>query len=134
MRGIEQKKGMMKTAREAWEWPDELDAIIAAPRHHTVLFENDAVRVLDTRIAPGETVPLHTHRWPSTLYLVNWSDFVRRDGAGTVLADSRGGSGMTEGSAVWSGPLAPHTLENVGVGELRVISVEIKEAGPNGSN
>ena len=98
-----------------------------------VLFENDAVRVLDTRIAPGETVPLHTHRWPSALYLVNWSDFVRRDGAGTVLADSRGGRGAPEGSALWSGPLPPHTLENVGMGELRVITVELKGTGPNES-
>ncbi len=124
----------MKTSQEAWEWPEELDALIAAPRHHAVLFENDAVRVLDTRIAPGETVPLHTHRWPSALYLVNWSDFVRRDGAGTVLVDSRGGRGAPEGSALWSGPLPPHTLENVGVGELRVITVEIKGAGANGSD
>ena len=103
MRRIEQKKGTMKTAQEAWDWPEELDAIIAAPRHHTLLFENDAVRVLDTRIAPGETVPLHTHRWPSALYLVNWSDFVRRDGAGTVLADSRGGRGAPEGTAFGQG-------------------------------
>ncbi|MFZ0395030.1 MAG: hypothetical protein WCF17_10275 [Terracidiphilus sp.] len=124
----------MKTAQEAWDWPEELDAIIAAPRHHTLLFENDAVRVLDTRIAPGETVPLHTHRWPSALYLVNWSDFVRRDGAGTVLADSRGGRGAPGGSALWSGPLPPHTLENVGMGELHVITVELKGTGPNEQN
>lgn len=134
MRRIEQKKGTMKTAQEAWEWPEELDALTAAPRHHTLLFENDAVRVLDTRIAPGETVPLHTHRWPSALYLVNWSDFVRRDGAGTVLADSRGSRGAPEGTAFWSGPLPPHTLENVGMGELRVITIEVKGAGPNEQN
>ena len=34
-------------------WPDELDALVAAPQHHTLLFENEFVRVLDTRIAPG---------------------------------------------------------------------------------
>ena len=49
------------------DWPDELDALNAAPHHHTLLFENEFVRVLDTRVPPGETVPLHTHHWPSAL-------------------------------------------------------------------
>jgi quercetin dioxygenase-like cupin family protein len=53
------------------QWPDELDALIAAPQHHILLFENEAVRVLDTRIPPGQTVPLHTHRWPGTLYILS---------------------------------------------------------------
>jgi hypothetical protein len=43
------------------EWPEELDALIAAPRQHALLLENDHVRVVDTRIAAGETVPLNTH-------------------------------------------------------------------------
>ncbi len=35
-----------------WPWPDSLDALISAPLHHRLLFENAHVRVLDTRIAP----------------------------------------------------------------------------------
>jgi hypothetical protein len=108
------------------EWPEELDALTAAPKHHRLLFENDAVRVLDTRVAPGETVPLHTHRWPAALYIVTWSDFVRRDSEGTVLVDSRRGGGVPDEGVVWSGPLPPHTLKNVGTRELRAISVEMK--------
>jgi hypothetical protein len=107
-------------------WPAEQDALIAAPKHHTLLMENEHVRVLDTRIQPGDTAPLHTHRWPSALYLLSWSDFIRRDRDGNVLVDSRGGSGVAEQSAAWSPPLPPHTLENVGSKELRVISVELK--------
>jgi mannose-6-phosphate isomerase-like protein (cupin superfamily) len=108
------------------EWPEELDALRAAPGHHVLLMENERVRVLDTRIGAGELAPLHTHRWPSTLYIMSWSDFVRRDADGAVMADSRGSVGLAEGSAVWSGPVGPHTLENVGARELRVISVEMK--------
>jgi hypothetical protein len=100
----------VSTGTNAQGWPEELDALVAAPGNHSLLFENEAVRVLDTRVAPRETVPLHTHRWPSALYIVSWSDFVRRDGVGTVMADSRAGGKLPEGSAVWSGPLAPHTL------------------------
>jgi mannose-6-phosphate isomerase-like protein (cupin superfamily) len=60
---------------------------------------------------------------------MSWSDFVRRDGKGLVLVDSRVGGKLPEGSALWSGPLAPHTLENVGASELRAISVEVKGSG-----
>ena len=111
------------------EYAEELDALVAAPKHHVLLFENDRVRVLDTTVAPGETVPLHTHRWPATLYIVSWSDFVRRNVEGDVVVDSRSaGFAPTVGSAVWTEPLAPHTLENVGTVDLRAISVEIKSS------
>ncbi len=43
------------------QWPESLDATTAAPNHHEVLLENDRVRVLDTRIGPGERTPVHTH-------------------------------------------------------------------------
>jgi len=107
------------------EWPEELDALRAAPKHHALLFENERVRVLDTNIAPGDTVPLHTHRWPSALYILSFSQFVRRDEAGNVTVDSRNFRVLPEG-AQWLEPLAPHTLENVGERDLHVISVEIK--------
>jgi hypothetical protein len=111
------------------DWPDELDALQSAPRHHTLLFENELVRVLDTTVPPGETVPLHTHRWPAALYILKWSHFVRRDGEGSTMVDSRVAGKPAEAIALWSGPLPPHTLENVGESELRVISVELKSAG-----
>ena len=56
----------------------------------------------------------------------------RRDGAGSILVDSRMGGEPAEGGAVWSAPLPPHTLENVGESELRVISVELKGPGAAG--
>ena len=108
------------------EESDALDALIAAPQHHRLLFENKSVRVLDTCIRPGETTGLHTHRWPGTLYILNWSDFVRRDERGTVMLDSRTVPAILSGTALWSAPLASHTLENVGDADLRVIAVELK--------
>ena len=109
------------------ELPDQLDALQAAPHYHVLLFENDMVRVLDTRVMRGQTVPLHTHRWPSVLYILSWSDFVRRDGDGRPILDSRLGQRQPLGTAVWSSPLLSHTLENVGESELRAISVELKK-------
>ena len=56
------------------EWPASLDAMAAAPDHHEVLLENDRVRVLDSIVGPGDSTPVHTHRWPSVLYIIGFSD------------------------------------------------------------
>jgi hypothetical protein len=110
-----------------WSWPDSMDALTAAPSHHTLLFENDRVRVLDTRVPPGETVPVHTHRFASVLHVRAWSDCVRRDATGTIVMDSRAMElSVLPESVQWSEPLPPHTLENVGSSEIHVIAVEIK--------
>jgi hypothetical protein len=111
----------------AGQWPAALDARVAAPANHTVLMENEHVRVFDTRIAPGQRTRVHTHPWPSVLYVLAWSDFVRRDADGNVLVDSRSlASRPAAGAALWSAPLGPHSAENVGDTELRVIAVELK--------
>ena len=34
-----------------WPWAESLDALVAARDHHSVLFENEAVRVVQTRFA-----------------------------------------------------------------------------------
>jgi len=115
------------TALTKWHWPDELDALVAAPEHHRRLLENDRVRVLETRIEPGERVPLHTHRWPAVYHVLSWDHFVRRDADGRVLVDTRKGeAGGEPASAIWSEPLPPHTLENVGSAAIHLVSVELK--------
>jgi quercetin dioxygenase-like cupin family protein len=108
-------------------WPPELDALIAAPDQHGLLFENDSVRVIDTRIAPGEIVPMHSHCWPATYYVISWSDIVRFGPNGEVQNDTRGKSTPTPGQAIWATALPPHTVENVGGKLLHIISVEIKK-------
>jgi hypothetical protein len=110
------------------QWPESLDARAAAPDNHEILLENDQVRVLDTRIRPGERTPVHTHRWPGVLYVLSWSDFVRYDAEGNVLLDSRTLSARPEaGTTLWSASLGPHSAQNVGNQELRVIAVELKK-------
>ena len=110
------------------EWPDQLDALIASPQHHRLLFENEFVRVLDTNIPPGEITHVHTHKYSASLYFLSWSDFIRYDEKGNVLVDSRTLPKIPAvGSALWSGPLAAHSLKNIGDTHLHVISVEIKK-------
>ena len=110
------------------EWPDELDALVAAPEHHKLLFENDFVRVLDALIPPGQITKVHTHKWSASLYVLSWSDFLRYDAEGTIMVDSRNLPEVpAPSSAIWSAPLKPHALKNIGDKDIHIISVEIKE-------
>jgi hypothetical protein len=107
--------------------PHPLDAMTAAPHHHDVLLENDQVRVLDTRLGPGERTPVHTHRWPAVLYILGWSDFIRYDPDGNVLVDSRTLPVQPAvGASLWSAPLVPHYEHNIGEHSLHVIAIELK--------
>ncbi len=113
--------------KAAWPWPDSLDAVIAAPQYHRLLLENDRVRVLDTVIPVGDIVPVHTHRWPALYYTIAAGDFIRRDGEGNVLFDSRTVPGMlTTSAATFIEYLPPHSVENVSASEIHLISVELK--------
>lgn len=51
-----------------WRWPDSLDAVIAAPGNHKVIFENETVRILEVMLRPYEDEPMHTHRLPSVMF------------------------------------------------------------------
>jgi quercetin dioxygenase-like cupin family protein len=100
----------------------------SAPDHHGVLYENDRVRILDTRLAPGDRTPVHAHEWPAALYVLSWSDFLRRDGDENIIADSRGRPAPAAGAALWIEPLPPHSVENVGSTDLHIIAVEVKSS------
>jgi hypothetical protein len=103
-----------------------LDAMSAAPKHHEVLFENDRVRILDTRLPAGQRTHVHSHEWPAALYVLSWSDFLRRDANGDVLVDSRERPRPDTGSGLWIDPLPPHSVENIGLSDLHIIAVEVK--------
>ena len=109
-----------------WPWPDSLDALIAAPGHHRLLFEDERVRLLEVRIGAGQKVPVHTHRWPSAIYVVSTSDFIRRDGKGNVLFDSRTAGPSKVPAVQSSDPLPPHSVENIGNSEILLITTELK--------
>lgn len=72
------------------EWDPAMDAVIAAPRHHKVLFENDSLRVLEVTLDPQDEEPLHHHRWPSIFVLDQVGGPIHDFGPdGTQLPDNR---------------------------------------------
>ena len=112
---------------DSWPWPDSLDALVAAPKHHTLILENESVRVVRTYILPGDFVPIHTHRWPGVVHILSWSDFIRRDDKGQVLFDSRSVTPPPKLPAVqYIDPLPPHSVENMGNADIDLYIVELK--------
>ena len=110
-----------------WPYDDALDAVTADGRHHRVVMENDRVRVLETTIPAGAHTAVHTHRWPSVLYMLSVSDFLRYDDQGTVITDSRTVPQRGIGTAVYVPPMPPHSVRNIGESEIRMINVEWKD-------
>jgi YD repeat-containing protein len=112
--------------------PDALDGPLADPDHHQVLFENDEVRVVETRIPAGVTSRVHTHHRRQVQYTLSGSRICRRDPAGVVLLDTRAEDGFVLPRVQWSDGTPAHTLENAGPDELHVIAIELKNGEPAG--
>jgi len=54
---------------EKWTWPDQLDALKAAPDNHKVVYEDDNVRVLAVILDGKKSEPIHTHKWKSIMWI-----------------------------------------------------------------
>lgn len=112
--------------------PDRLDAVIAAPASHHVIFENDRVRVLSVTIPPGRTEPVHTHDWPSIMRVeapqpITYIRYARQDGR--LVETGRTERAIREpAEAEWMEPEGPHAVQNRGTAEYRAIRIELKPA------
>jgi len=50
-------------------WDPTLDAVEAAPENHTVLYEDDVIRVVSVSVPAGTTEKPHHHRFPSVFVI-----------------------------------------------------------------
>ena len=50
-------------------WDPSLDAVLASPENHKVLYEDDLIRVLAVSVAAGATEKPHHHRYPSVFVI-----------------------------------------------------------------
>jgi beta-alanine degradation protein BauB len=99
---------------------DPVDDIVKiSPDVHQVLFENDAIRVLEVTVKPGAKVPMHTNPEnvnyivkPGTLRLIG------PDGSSVEL-------NLSERQVI-PAPVGRHAVENIGATEVRTICIELK--------
>jgi hypothetical protein len=107
-------------------FPDAQDALIAAPRSHRVVLENDRVRVVEVSVAPGEREPMHTHRWPSVMYIDGPAPLLYYNGSGALHFDGRDQPSPTGPVTHWMPPEPLHAVENAGGTSFHAIRVELK--------
>lgn len=95
------------------------DIVKISPDVHKVIFENDAIRVLEVTVKPGDRVPMHTNPEnvnyivkPGTLRLIE------PDGSSVDIA-------LAERQVI-PAPVGRHAVENVGASEVRTICIELK--------
>lgn len=110
----------------------DLDAVSAAPEHHRVVFENERVRVLEVRVAAGQTEPVHVHRWPSVMHIEQaqaLTDILYRQEAdgSLVEVEQRALPSGPPPPALWFPPEGPHAIRNDGDGEFRALRIEMKD-------
>jgi quercetin dioxygenase-like cupin family protein len=103
----------------------DFDPVTTNPAHYTVLFENDAVRVLEYRDQPGDRTTPHEHP-DSVMYTL--SAFRRR----LVSGDDQRDVEISSGTAGWL-PAQTHYGENIGDTPTHVIFVELKAGQASGS-
>lgn len=113
------------SVEKSWDWPPSMDAVVAAPESHRVLFENDDVRVLEVTIAAGHREPEHTHRDPSVMIVDGPARINYYQGDTLVFSSSPDdpASGMR---ASWLDPEGPHSVENVDNRPYHALRVELK--------
>lgn len=111
---------------DGWPWPDALDALVAAPQSHRMLFKNDAVRVLEVIIEPGAREPLHTHRAPSVMIVDQPARIRYYSGEELTFESPLDVTGAPRVS--WLDPEPPHSVENVDVRPYHAYRIELTAA------
>ena len=96
------------------------DPVKVDPKHYSVVFENDAVRVLHIHYAPGEKSVMHYHPDSVVVYLKDQkAKMTHPDGKSEEMSGKKGEAIFT--------PAGAHLPENIGSGPLEVILVELKK-------
>ena len=97
-------------------------ATIAAPAAHSVVMENEHVRVISALASAGHKSPMHSHP-PAVIISLDTAriKLTNSDGTGAIVD-------VRPGTVLWSDG-AEHSWELL-AGEINIIAVEVKSAKP----
>jgi quercetin dioxygenase-like cupin family protein len=96
------------------------DCLIGAPKVHKLIFENDAVRVCDVNMEPGETAPWHRH--PRSMLYIMTDAHLRMQKLDEEAKDVT----VKVGEVVFNEPLV-HQVSNIGQNAAHILLVELKK-------
>jgi quercetin dioxygenase-like cupin family protein len=95
------------------------DPLEVDPQHYTVEFENERVRVIRIRYAPGEKSVMHSHPASVVVFLTDtYAQFTDPDGK---TEEQR-----TQAGQVFWAPPETHLPENLGDQPFEVLQIELK--------
>ena len=96
------------------------DVVKVASDSHTVLLENDQVRVLKVDMKPGQKVPMHSHPHNVAYFLTDGKVKIILPDGKTQERD------IKAGTSSWS-EATTHAAENIGTTEFQEIQIELKK-------
>jgi quercetin dioxygenase-like cupin family protein len=96
------------------------DAVVADPKHYSVEFENDKVRIIRIKYGPGEKSVMHTHGPnASIIHTEGTMRMTNVDGTSEDVSFKSGDVAWADGEE--------HLPENLGDGAIEVVLVELKD-------
>ena len=96
------------------------DPVKVDPKHYSVVFENDAVRVLHIHYAVGEKSVMHSHPDSVAVFLEDQNaKMTHPEGKSEEMSGKKGEAVFT--------PAGAHLPENIGSGPIDLILVELKK-------
>jgi len=98
----------------------DLDPLKVTPQTHKLLFENQFVRVIESKSPAGETEPKHSHPHSVTVYLADSDAEIK-----TFPDEKTSRVHRTAGTAGWS-EATVHEIKNVGATSSHTIRIELK--------
>jgi len=101
--------------------PTDEDPVKISPQLYEVRFENDRVRVLEYRLKPGETEPMHSHP-PGVVHYLSDATFRTTLPDGTVSDAS-----VKKGDVGWR-DFTRHAARNIGSTEAHAMAIELKSS------
>ena len=114
-------------------WDPALDGVLASPENHTVLYEDEAIRVISVSIAPGAIEKPHHHCLPAVFVvdrLVSVRDFNGATGEEIPLPIPRDAPLPIIAKFL---PQPLHYVENRDKRPFHATRIEFKHGFPTGS-
>jgi hypothetical protein len=114
-------------------WDPALDGVLAAPENHTVLYEDEAIRVISVSIAPGAIEKPHHHCLPAVFVvdrLVSVRDFNGATGEEIPLPIPKDAPLPITAKFL---PQPLHYVENLDTRPFHATRIEFKNGFPTGS-
>lgn len=95
------------------------DIVAISPDVHSVIFENDSIRVLEVTVKPGASVPMHTN--PENINYILQGGTLRLVNPDGSVVDVQ----LAERQVI-PAPVGRHAVENIGQTEVRTLCIELK--------